>query len=51
LSESYRNQTVAFLDKFYETINDPEEMVKAFSYPCDRSGTGNVVIQGLKKND
>lgn len=51
LSESYRSQTVNFLDKFYETINDPEDVVKAFSYPCDRSGTGNVVIQGLKKND
>ncbi len=51
VSDSYRNQTIAFLDKFYETINDPEEMEKAFSYPCDRSGTGNVVIQGLKKND
>lgn len=51
LSESYKSQTLAFLDKFYKTINDPEEAAEAFSYPCDRSGTGNVVIQGLKKNE
>jgi hypothetical protein len=49
LSSSYQNQTLKFLDKFYETINDPEKARKAFSYPCDRSGTGNIVIKGLKK--
>ena len=30
---------------------DPEKARKAFSYPCDRSGTGNIVIKGLKKNE
>lgn len=49
LSSSYQNQTLKFLDQFYETINDPKKAQEAFSYPCDRSGTGNVVIQGLKK--
>ena len=51
LSSSYQKQTLKFLDQFYETINDPEKAAKAFSYPCDKSGTGNVVIQGLKKNE
>ncbi len=51
LSSSYQSQTLKFLDQFYETINDPKKALKAFSYPCDRSGTGNIVIQGLKKND
>jgi hypothetical protein len=51
LSSSYQNQTLKFLDQFYETINDPEKAREAFSYPCDRSGTGNVVIKGLKKNE
>ena len=51
LSSSYQKQTLKFLDQFYETINDPKKAQKAFSYPCDRSGTGNVVIQGLKKNE
>lgn len=49
LSSSYQKQTLKFLDQFYETINDPKKARKAFTYPCDRSGTGNVVIKGLKK--
>ncbi|HUX58105.1 MAG TPA: hypothetical protein VMV77_14095 [Bacteroidales bacterium] len=49
LTSSYQNQTLKFLDQFYETINDPNKALKEFSYPCDRSGTGNIVIQGLKK--
>ena len=49
LSSRYQSQTIKFLDRFYETINDPKKALKAFSYPCDKSGTGNVVIQGLKK--
>jgi hypothetical protein len=49
LSSGYQKQTLKFLDQFYETINDPKKAQRAFSYPCDRSGTGNVVIQGLKK--
>ena len=51
LSRSYQRQTIKFLDRFYETINDPKKIQEAFSYPCDRSGTGNIVIQGLKKNE
>jgi len=51
LSSSYQNQTLKFLDQFYETINDPKKALREFSYPCDRSGTGNIVIQGLKKNE
>ncbi len=51
LSSSYQNATLKFLDKFYETINDPKQAQKEFSYPCDRSGTGNVVIQGLRKDE
>jgi hypothetical protein len=48
LDSKYQDQTIKFLDKFYATINDPELAQKAFSYPCDRSGTGNIVIKGLK---
>jgi hypothetical protein len=51
LSSSYQNQTLKFLDQFYETINDPEKAKDEFSYPCDKSGTGNIVIKGLKKNE
>ena len=50
LSSSYQKQTIKFLDQFYETINDPKKAKKAFLYPCDPSGTGNVIIQGLDPN-
>lgn len=49
LKEKYKGQTVKFLDKFYETINDPKKLSKAFKYPCDPHGTGRVVIKGLRK--
>ena len=51
LSSKYQNQTLKYLDQFYETINDPKKAQKAFSYPCNKSGTGNIVIKGLKKNE
>lgn len=51
LSSKYQKQTLKFLDRFYETINDPKKAQREFSYPCDRSGTGNIVIKGLKKNE
>jgi hypothetical protein len=49
LNSSYKNKTVKFLDDFYDTINDPEKALLTFGYPCDPSGTGNVVIKGLRK--
>lgn len=49
LSNSYIKQTLKFLDQFFETINDPKKAKRDFTYPCDKSGTGNVVIQGLRK--
>ena len=50
LDQKYIEKTVSFLDGFYETINDPLKAEQAFLYPCDKSGTGNVVIKGLKKH-
>jgi len=50
LDDKYRKQTLSFLDAFYETINNPEKATKDFTYPCDPSGTGNVVIKGLREN-
>ena len=50
LKESYKKQTLKFLDHFYETINDPKKAKEAFSYPCDKNGTGNVIIKGLNTN-
>jgi hypothetical protein len=50
LDEGYLKSTVKFLDEFYKTINDPKRLKNEFEYPCRPEGTGNVVIQGLKKN-
>lgn len=47
LSDGYKKQTLKFLDKFYETINDPKKASRDFLYPCDPNGTGNVIIKGL----
>jgi hypothetical protein len=50
LKPAYIKSTVQYLDEFYKTINDPALWRKDFSYPCDKNGTGNVVIRGLKEN-
>ncbi len=50
LDEKYVKSTVQYLDEFYTTINNPPAWSKAFAYPCEPNGTGNVVIRGLKKN-
>ena len=48
LDQKYVKSTIKYLDDFYQTINDPGAMKKEFGYPCDKNGTGNVVIKGLK---
>lgn len=50
LDEGFKKSTVKYLDEFYKTINDPKRLKSEFQYPCRVDGTGNVVIQGLKKN-
>ena len=41
---------IKFLDGFYETINNQKAWQKEFAYPCDKNGTGNIVIKGLKED-
>ena len=48
LDAKYVKSTIKYLDEFYETINNPSAFKKEFSYPCDKNGTGNVVIMGLR---
>ena len=50
LEDSYKMNTVRFLDEFYKTINNPISAKSEFTYPCDKDGTGNVVIKGLNKS-
>ncbi len=40
-----------FLDEFYATLDNPKAVQKDFGYPCDKNGTGNIVIKGLKEED
>ena len=49
LDEKYIKSITKYLDEFYATINDPKSWQKDFAYPCDKNGTGNVVIKGLKE--
>ncbi len=40
-----------FLDDFYAILDNPKAVQKDFGYPCDKNGTGNVVIKGLKEEE
>lgn len=50
LDAKYIKSTVQYLDEFYETISNAKSWQKEFDYPCDKNGTGNVVIKGLKED-
>ncbi len=50
INAKYIKITTQYLDEFYTTINNPKAWQKEFSYPCDKNGTGNVVIKGLKED-
>jgi len=50
IDEKYRKSTISYLDEFYATINNPQALAKEFGYPCDKKGTGNVVIKGMKRD-
>jgi hypothetical protein len=50
LDPKYVKATIKYLDEFYATINNPTALQKDFQYPCDKNGTGNVVIKGLRED-
>ena len=50
LDDKYKKSTIKFFDEFYATINNPVALKKEFGYPCDKNGTGNVVIKGLRED-
>jgi hypothetical protein len=50
LDPKYVKTTLQYFDEFYKIINDPSALKKEFSYPCDKNGTGRVVIKGLKED-
>ncbi len=50
LDPKYVKSAIKYLDDFYKTINTPAILQKEFGYPCDKNGTGNVVIKGLRED-
>jgi len=48
LDAKYVKATKQYFDDFYKTINNPKQVNREFSYPCDKNGTGNIIIKGLK---
>ncbi len=50
LDPKYIKSTLQYLDEFYSTINNPKSLQKDFGYPCNKNGTGNIIIKGLKKD-
>jgi hypothetical protein len=50
LDQKFLKSNMQWLDEFYNTINDTESWQKDFAYPCDKNGTGNIVIKGLKED-
>lgn len=49
IEEGYVKTTTRYLDEFYRTISNPKSVNAEFGYPCNKDGTGNVVIKGLKR--
>lgn len=50
LDRRYLKFVNSYLDAFYETLDKPRAWEQAFTYPCNKEGSGNVVIKGLNNN-
>lgn len=48
LEKAYIDWAIEYFDEFFEVIDNPKKSSTVFSYPCDASGTGNVVISGIR---
>ena len=51
LQPRYVKQTVAYLDDFYNVINNKKLRLIEFGKPCSPEGKQNVLIKGLKGSD
>ena len=51
LDASNKKTALKFIDDFYRVIADEAKWKKEFAYPCDKNGTGNVIISGLQKSN
>ena len=50
LNAKYTSNTTRFLDKFYETINNPKRAKAELTYPCDHTQDANMIIKGLEND-
>ena len=50
LDAKFIKTTTQYLDEFYNTINNEKKIQVDFGYPCDKNGTGNIIIKGLKED-
>lgn len=50
LNDKDKKTTIKYLDDFYTTINDTKKWQSDFAYPCNKNGTGNIIIKGLRKD-
>jgi len=48
INEKYKKRVFKYLDDFYEILDNKEWCQREFTYPCNKNGTGNVVIKGMK---
>ena len=48
VGEDFIEFATDYLDEFYETLDNDRKRSREFSYPCNRHGTGNVVISGMR---
>jgi hypothetical protein len=51
LDASNKKTAVKFIDDFYRVIADEAKWKKEFAYPCNKNGTGNVIISGLQQSN
>lgn len=51
LDASNKKAALKYIDDFYRVIADEAKWKKEFAYPCDKNGTGNVIISGLQKSN
>jgi hypothetical protein len=51
LDASNKKAAIKFIDDFYRVISDEAKWKKEFAYPCDKNGTGNVIISGMQKSN
>ena len=49
IDDKYEENTRKYLEEFYVIINSEKKRAQVLGYPCLETGTGNVVIRGLRK--